>query len=518
MSNSDTCSIDDVVTCFQLTGHGVSPDLVRWTQLPVALWNGESAYDIHALFTGSATLVRASSSSSSSSTASPSLVPVLVFPGVCDMYPPSGTVPGCKYGYAFGAAAPANASDPFLTSWVKTGQAVVNDTFDDPSTAWATADGELRWIANCGDGTVGDCGPDPARASAPLYATAATTFNGDETPFAASHFVGFTNLRAGECSSLYPLPPLANGTLPAARMPTHVHKWGCEPYTDCVEIGWWREGKRGEVGAWTGLNGDGRSGSGYQAMDRGFAYAAKDVEGAPGGLRVSIAWARLNPSQQGQQLNNDVQTVARQVTYHPTLQQLLFYPVPALDSLRGPLLGSARGQTVTPGKPVSLGPWTEGNQSDVLVRVRVPSTPTTLYVSVTAEVRVEFYINFPGTAAAAAAAAAAGQGGDEAPWAEAEVGLLTADPYVSFKDTLRLLPTDKVLELRLLVDHAIVEAYWQGGRVAMTVPAPLTESTRIALTTDTAGASLAVDVDVWYVESAWIGKDEALSRASRQSI
>ena len=473
-------------------GHGVSPDLVRWTHLPVALWNGEAAYDIHALFTGSATVV--------------GTTPVLVFPGVCDLYPPSGDVPGCKYGYALGTATPTNASDPFLVHWTKSDRALVNDTFDDPSSAWTTADGERRWIANCGDGTVGDCGPTPGRPSAPLYAATVASADAGE-PFAAARRVGFTNLAAGECASLYPLPPLANGTRPTGNMPTHVHKWGCEPYTDCAEVGWWRDGKGGEVGTWTGLNGNGQSGNGYQAMDRGCAYAAKDVAGAPGGQRVSISWARLSgTSGQGQQVNPDVLTVARRVTYHSTLRQLLFYPLPALASLRGQRLGSVRGQQVTPEKKLSLGPWAGGNQSDVLVQVRVPTAPTTLYVSVAAEVRIEFYINFPG----------AGNGDDGALWAEAEVGLLTADPYVSFKDTLRLLPADGVLELRLLLDHAIVEAYWQGGRVAMTAPAPLTESTSVILATDTAGATLEIaGVDVWHVESASVGKAEVLSRAGK---
>ena len=488
-------------------GHGVSPDLVRWTHLPVALWNGEAAFDNHALFTGSATLV---------SSATRGTTPVLVFPGVCDLYPPSGDVPGCKYGYAFGSATPSNASDPFLVQWSKSAGPIVNNTFDDPSTAWETADGgELRWIANCGDGTVGDCGPDPNRSLAPLYAATTTTVS-DENPFATSRVVGFTNLAAGECPSLYPLPPLANGTQPTANMPSHVHKWGCEPYTDCAEVGWWREGKaKGEtVGTWTGLNGNGQSGNGYQAMDRGFSYASKDVAGAPGGQRISISWARLYPSQQGQQVNGDVQTVARQVTYHPTLRQLLFYPLPALASLRGRVLGSVTGRQVTPDKKLTLGPFADGNQSDVLVRMRVPASPTTVYVSVpTAEVRIEFYIDFPGTTAAAAAAATSEGEGEGAPWSEAEVGLLTADPYVSFKDSLRLLPGEDVVELRLLLDHTIAEVYWAGGRVVMTAPAPLTESTSVVVSTDTAGATLEVETaDVWHVNSAWVGKEEVLSR------
>ena len=142
---------------------------------------------------------------------------MLVFPGVCDTYPPSGQIVGnrCKYGYAFGVATPSNALVPFLVQWSKSTSAIVNNTFDDPSTAMETEHGELRWIANCGDGTVGDCGPDPNRSVAPLYATTTS----DDTPLATSRVVGFTNLAARECPSLYPLPPLANGTMPTFAEP-----------------------------------------------------------------------------------------------------------------------------------------------------------------------------------------------------------------------------------------------------------------------------------------------------------
>ena len=65
-------------------GHGVSHDLVRWTHLPVALWNGEAGYDIHALFAGSATV------------APKTATPVLVFPGVCDLSRPPATCPAAS--------------------------------------------------------------------------------------------------------------------------------------------------------------------------------------------------------------------------------------------------------------------------------------------------------------------------------------------------------------------------------------------------------------------------------------
>ena len=41
-----------------------------------------------------------------------------------------------------------------------------------------------------------------------------------------------------------------------------------------------------------------------------------------------------------------------------------------------------------------------------------------------------------------------------------------------FNDTLLLLPTDRTLELRLLIDATMMEVIWQGGRVVMTVPIP----------------------------------------------
>ena len=198
-----------------------------------------------------------------------------------------------------------------------------------------------------------------------------------------------------------------------------------------------------------------------------------------------------------------MQTLAREVTYHPTLTQLLYYPLEEQASLRRGVLGTARDEDVVVGRGLTLGPWEHGNQSDVVLRVAVPEQAATLYVSVSAAVRIEFYVDFPGKAAGTA------------PWHEAEVGMLTQDPYASIKDTLRLLDDDRVLELRLLLDHTIAEAYWQGGRVAMTVPSPLEPSTSIALRTDTAGARVRVQsVTAWQMGSAWISREEALERAS----
>ena len=211
-------------------GHAVSHDMVHWAHAPVGVWNGAGWYDMHGVYTGSATIDETG--------------PVLVYPGVCDVYPPGSAgamVPGCKFGYAFGMARPADPLDPLLRNWSKSvHNPIANDTFDDPSTAWRTSGGEWRLIGHCGDGTVGDCGPgahDGGFKAAPEWAS---------SDFKTWRKLGLTNLPAGECASVYPLPPLVDddddgeggGVIAAAPADvTHVHKWGCGWIMDCYELG-----------------------------------------------------------------------------------------------------------------------------------------------------------------------------------------------------------------------------------------------------------------------------------------
>eukprot|EP00912_Choanoflagellata_sp_UC4_P000980 UC4_evm2s607 len=450
-------------------GHTVSADMVRWAHLPVALWNGPEWYNVHALFTGSATVFNGSVT--------------LMFPGVCDMYPPSGTIPGCKYGYTFGLATPANTTDPFLTNWTKDSQnPVVNDTFDDPSSAWITSDGELRWIANCGDGKVGDCGDGN---QTPLY--------GAKNPsFSSAHKIGYTNMDAGECPSLYPLPKLSPGSEPIDNMPTHVHKWGCQPYKDCYDIGNWTDA----TGVWVSALEDAPI-----IMDNGSSYAAKDLDDQKSGRRISFAWARLEPDKQGYQINGDVQTIAREVTYHPTLQQLLFSPLEEQASLRQEVLGTAQNKFVSSKQNIDLGPWQYGNQSDILIRFSPPNKPATLYISISASVHIDFFVKFTYTTISS-----------KRPWWNVEVGVLIDNPYHKITDNLRLVKEDQVVELRLLLDHTVVEAYWQSGRVVMTVPVLLTHSTSLTLSCDTAQSHIFVEnVTAWKMGSAWVSKEEILA-------
>ncbi len=104
-------------------GHVVSKDFVHWTHLREAIWNTEW-YDLHAIYTGSTTIVDGK--------------PVIIYPGICDQ-----SHVGCVSGTALAAAVPANTSDPLYQHWTKappggTGadNPLVNNTQRDPSTAW----------------------------------------------------------------------------------------------------------------------------------------------------------------------------------------------------------------------------------------------------------------------------------------------------------------------------------------------------------------------------------------------
>ena len=106
-------------------GHAVSADLIKWAGLPVAIWN-DQAYDSVAVYTGSATMVDGN--------------PVIVYPGINNG---TGTV---------NIATPANRSDPLLRDWVKSDQnPLLRNGMDDFSSGWLTHTGEYRFISNSQD-------------------------------------------------------------------------------------------------------------------------------------------------------------------------------------------------------------------------------------------------------------------------------------------------------------------------------------------------------------------------------
>ena len=110
-------------------GHMVSQDMLRWRQLPVALWNGPSSWDHKAIFTGSATMVDG--------------LPVLIYPGLDGNSTADSHINLCR-------ATPLNRSDPDLVQWSKAAGPVAATGGDGPSAAWSTGTRERRMIVGAG--------------------------------------------------------------------------------------------------------------------------------------------------------------------------------------------------------------------------------------------------------------------------------------------------------------------------------------------------------------------------------
>jgi len=86
---------------------------------------------------------------------------------------------------------------------------------------------------------------------------------------------------------------------------------------------------------------------------------------------------------------------------------------------------------------------------------------------------------------------------------------LSKPPPPPARDKLRLSPRDRSISLRVYVDNTFSEAYWQGGRVAMTWLTPATrEAAAAVLATQPAGL---VSARAWRVGSMWVSPEEVLS-------
>ena len=74
-----------------------------------------------------------------------------------------------------------------------------------------------------------------------------------------------------------------------------------------------------------------------------------------------------------------------------------------------------------------------------------------------------------------------------------------------FDDTLRLLPEETSLELRVYADATFLEAYFQQGRIAITVDATMDSSSDIAMYGDDVTVS---DATTYSLRSIWVSEDD----------
>lgn len=91
-----------------------------------------------------------------------------------------------------------------------------------------------------------------------------------------------------------------------------------------MTLGTWTDGASiDDPGTWSPFSTE-------RTIDMGNVYAGKDFEDKPNGRRIFFGWATVE---------TNPQTLARVVTYHPQLQQLIFSPAPEYDNLHQQTIG-----------------------------------------------------------------------------------------------------------------------------------------------------------------------------------
>lgn len=248
--------------------------------------------------------------------------------------------------------------------------------------------------------------------------------------------IGCTTLMAGDCPTFFPLPSLTPGSehyLQAhGDLPSHVHKSGGHG-GDQLQVGKWTDGLPGpggrhHTGEWVQT-----PGSTSVLMDRGQTHASKDFWDPVKSRRILWFWGTV-PS--------GIQTIPREMTYHPGLKQIVHAPAAEMMELRTGTIADLGSASLKPGKPLKLA---AANAANLEVVFAMPKQNTTLSIAIGGGSVVLNYVPPTGDGKYAA-----------------QVG------FGKFTDTLPLLPEDKQLSLSIFLDGTVGEAYWQGGRVAMT--------------------------------------------------
>lgn len=376
-------------------GHVVSRNLTTWARVGVGVWNNQP-YDSTAIYSGSCV-----NSVHGRMT--------LIYPGVC----PKGSSPACLFGTTVNLAVPADPLDALSRNFSKLSVnpiAQVNDSVGpggggppggggDSSAAWQTASGEWRLLTR-----------DRVFSNVWESSDFANWVQLGPQP-------GFTQ---GACPSFFPLPNRTAGAgppPPGTQDPTHVYLYGVRlivrgtgrptytsthvylyVYLTCTSTctqdttllprsashrtvlvaGTYTEHGKGKLASFAPTVGVAQ-GLTPQVSDNGTYYAAKDFWDSKHGRRILWGWA---------QIPNGAQALARHITWHPQLQQLLFSPLAEQAALRhSPTFPGGPSRLVVGGEAGStaaIGAWQAGaaKQAEVLATFALPSVGVTFGVRI----------------------------------------------------------------------------------------------------------------------------------------
>ncbi len=384
---------------------------------------------------------------------------MIVYPGKCRTKPGTPVADGCHPGggggFTYAVALPANDSDPFLTNWTKPSyNPIVNQTGDDPSTAWKTPDGEWRLIGNqgCSDDASGNSG-------APIYGS---------MDFKTWYKIGCTELLLGDCPTFFPLPALTPGSSAQGPLPNYVHKAG-SPH-DLIQVGTWTDGKPGA----DGTPGTWVPSGGSVPLDNGRTHASKDFYDPVAKRRIMWVWGTLP---------NGVQTIPRVMTYDPRFNKIVYTPAEEIEKLRGDVLDNIENRDVD---PKQTSPTLKASSaSEISVTFAKPTAATTLLVELLGG-STQFYINFVPNAT------------------EVEAGVIGKST-----DVVSMTDEDEEVTIRVFQDTVMAEVYFMGGRVAMTEQVTPGDNWDVSVATTDAPVTIK-SATVWQMGSIWTTPEEVL--------
>ena len=298
------------------------------------------------------------------------------------------------------------------------------------------------------------------------------------------------DFRTCECPSVYPLPASTPGfeqeyEAASSSLPTHVHKTSCGG--DWWQLGTYTAGAPKQLGSfkatdsWTDV-------FAQKKIDQGGFYASKDnsyptKDGST--RRINWGWAQVPPA--------STQTLPREVTFNAAARQLQQYPIEEVKSLRGTAAKSLKDVNVGANATVALKVASGvAKTSEIVAVFELPAEAATFGVAVGADgAAPTCLVNWPGTSAAFAKGAA---------YVEVSVSCNGKG------DTLRVLSTEKTVEVRIFSDMTMIEAFFQQGRVAYTGGLALNDSSDYAL--HSTAALVAASVDVYPMGSIWVSEDD----------
>jgi len=440
-------------------GHVVSTDLVRWKELPIALYN-DQWYDVGGVFSGSITLLQDGT-------------PVIAYTCV----DAGGIERQCT-------AYPSDPSDSLLLNWTKSSH---NPVIADPPPncdGRNTRDDTTAWMVN-GMWMM---------ALGTKYSNASGTF-GAVILYQSPDFVTWTSAVPQvlysttmdsmiECPDLFPLASESDPNLFGLKLSMQGKDWFV-------------------LGDYDVSSSVFTATTSPSLIDPGSFYASKRFYDPQTGSQILFGWSPEDDSNGLQRGWQGVQTLPRELVYHDQLNMLLQIPRSALASLQQNCATSAGQSNTGAFSSVSLTPvaglqgYLDLNVTNLdpsgnnrfIVRLRASSDASSTYTDV--------IMDWNATSSS------------QAPVAQITVDRTHALSGQSFPTHVASIPllgseAPSAARLQIFLDHNMLEVYAMGGRAVVTAKIYSAETYWNAFTSYAgSGANVAYSLVACEMASAW---------------